>query len=338
VSWARFDDRFDDHRKVKRAWRSHPRAVGLYVMAVTYCSRHETDGVVDAEWLHEKLPHGTDFADVTGALVDAGLLERRGDDEFEVHDYLDYNPSRADADAKRAKDRARKASGGRSGPARNRAPAPVTPGGVAADSARNPHAPEADADRSDAESGTPDPSRPGPTRPSPAPPGPDHTHRAAGEQAPAAPDAPAGERVGVFAEQMRSAGETWREVVEPALAAVPDWGAALTNGAGAAVLDLIAVDPDAPWDRIAAAAAEARRTGTMGRATPQGAVRAVVESWKRGSLPAAVSGPADDRAGRLEQARRAFEAQQEHQRLKMESPEFQAAARAQEAEDARLGL
>jgi hypothetical protein len=106
------------------------------------------------------------------------------------------------------------------------------------------------------------------------------------EGATAAPDQPMGE----MASPMHVAATTWREVVEPILAAVTDWQAALMNGAGAAVCDLIAVDPDAPWDRIATAAAEARRTGTMGRATPHGAMRAVVESWRRGSLPAEVAG------------------------------------------------
>lgn len=142
MPWAKLDDRFDDNRKVKRAWRTHPRAVGLYAMAITYCSRHETDGMVDVEWLHERLPNQRDYDGVLKALVDAELFVQVDESFYAVHDYLKHNPSRSSREAKRQADRERKARGGR------------------ADSARNRNGRQA-------ESGTPHPSPPIPAHPSP---------------------------------------------------------------------------------------------------------------------------------------------------------------------------
>lgn len=110
MPWGKLDDRYDDNPKVRRAWHAHPRAVGLHSMAITHCARNETDGRLDDLWLAEKLPVKRERQQVLAALLDAGLFERDGDD-FIVHDYLDYNPSRAQLEAKRAKEADRKARG-----------------------------------------------------------------------------------------------------------------------------------------------------------------------------------------------------------------------------------
>jgi hypothetical protein len=115
VSWARFDDRYDDNRKVKRAWRRHPRAVGLHAMAITYSTRHQTDGIVDLEWVEEKLPSKVDREKVLVVLLGAGLLERLDDEHFVVHDFLDYNESREEREAARIEERERKRAAGRKG-------------------------------------------------------------------------------------------------------------------------------------------------------------------------------------------------------------------------------
>lgn len=102
MAWARFDDRYDDSKKIKRAWRQHPRAVGLHAMAITYCARHETDGEVDLEWLEEKLPRAVERRKVLDALIGAGLFAPNADgDGFIVNDYLEYNPSRDELRARR---------------------------------------------------------------------------------------------------------------------------------------------------------------------------------------------------------------------------------------------
>ena len=100
MSWAKFDDRYDDNRKVKRAWRRDRAAVGLHAMAITYCSRHRTDGIVDIDWLEDRLPNAAERATTIAVLIESGLFEPLDVEHWYVHDYLAYNPSRADkADA-----------------------------------------------------------------------------------------------------------------------------------------------------------------------------------------------------------------------------------------------
>lgn len=151
MTWARLDDRFHEHRKVKSAWHVDPGAVGLHVVAITYCAGHETDGLVDVEFVREKLPRQRDRDRLIGALVNAGLWEPV-DDGWLLHDFLDYNPSKASLDEKRARDAERKARGRRTQSER-------TPHVVRADTTRSPNGVHA-------ASGGPDPTRPDPTTPS----------------------------------------------------------------------------------------------------------------------------------------------------------------------------
>lgn len=111
MSWARMDDRYDDNRKVKRAWRRSPRAIGLHAMAITYCARHRTDGLVDIDWIEEKVPAKPERDKAITTLVDVGLFEPVDEEHWQVHDFLDYNPSAAESDAQRQS----KAEAGRRG-------------------------------------------------------------------------------------------------------------------------------------------------------------------------------------------------------------------------------
>jgi 5-methylcytosine-specific restriction endonuclease McrA len=131
MSWAKADDRYDDTPKIKRAWRLSGYAVGLHWMAVTSCARHESDGLIDPEWLAERLAVIPRKAAVAAlkTLVSVGLFEelpagetRSTTDEdgnlvtvgplpenaYIVHDYLDYNPSSAQSGVRREWDRRRK--------------------------------------------------------------------------------------------------------------------------------------------------------------------------------------------------------------------------------------
>lgn len=102
MPYAQFDDRYDDHRKTKRAWRTQPAAVGLHAMAITYCNRHKTDGLLDADWVEEKLSLSPLSAKQQQAaievLLEHGLFEREGDN-YKVHDFLEWNRSRAQREA-----------------------------------------------------------------------------------------------------------------------------------------------------------------------------------------------------------------------------------------------
>lgn len=134
MSWAKLDDRFHENRKVRGLWRKQPAALGLHVLALTYCAGHETDGEVDLEFVEDKVPTAATRRKLTGALVDAGMWVPDGD-HWRVHDYLDYHPSRATLDEKREADRERKARGGRNGKPTASA---RKPNGFRTDSARSP--------------------------------------------------------------------------------------------------------------------------------------------------------------------------------------------------------
>lgn len=96
MPWFRLDDSFHSHPKVLRAGNE---AVGLYVRCGTYAADHTTDGFVERSIV---LLYGTEA--LAARLVDAGLWHRtRGG--WNIHDYLDYNPSR-EAVEKERKDKA----------------------------------------------------------------------------------------------------------------------------------------------------------------------------------------------------------------------------------------
>jgi hypothetical protein len=129
MSWVKTDDRYDDTKKIKRAWRRHPRAVGLHAMSKSYSARHETDGLIDLDWLEDKLPDDAERAEVIKVMTDVGLYEllpageskrvrvrdvtvRFGpldEDAYIVHDYLEFNEARCEAEARRAREAKRKA-------------------------------------------------------------------------------------------------------------------------------------------------------------------------------------------------------------------------------------
>lgn len=133
---AELDDRYDDHRKVKAATRQEPLAAALHAQAITYCSRHETDGVIDALWLDDRLP-ARRREKVIAVLLELRLFDLLGagetltardrfgwevtigpfeSDQLVVHDFLDYNGSSVYRAHRRAKDLARKATNGSTPP------------------------------------------------------------------------------------------------------------------------------------------------------------------------------------------------------------------------------
>lgn len=114
MAWARLDDLYDDNPKVRKAFLEKPQAVSVHVLAITYSARHLTDGRVSEEWLRERIPHGRQRQSILRVLVDAGLFDKNGTG-YLVHDYLDYNPSRADVLARREREREAKRRAGKLG-------------------------------------------------------------------------------------------------------------------------------------------------------------------------------------------------------------------------------
>lgn len=129
MTWAKIDDQFHSHRKAARAWKC-PRALGLHLLAISYCAGHLTDGLVHSEFVEEKIPAVRERDTVTGALCDAGLWTPQAEG-FQINDWLEYNPSRADVIARRTADADRKRSARDARSARS-------PAGHAPESARTP--------------------------------------------------------------------------------------------------------------------------------------------------------------------------------------------------------
>lgn len=100
MAWARFDDRFHGNPKVLGVWHTCPEAIGLYVMSVTYCSQQETDGEVPDWFIQTLVASKAQRSKLTGALENAGLFSPTPAG-FEINDYLDFNPSKAQLEAKR---------------------------------------------------------------------------------------------------------------------------------------------------------------------------------------------------------------------------------------------
>ena len=102
MTWLKTDDRYPEHRKVRRLTDG---AYRLHHTAMCACAKDETDGLVTSEDIAD-MEHGARLRKYIPALVSAGLWEEI-DGGWLVHDFLDYNPSHADLEAKRARDRER---------------------------------------------------------------------------------------------------------------------------------------------------------------------------------------------------------------------------------------
>ena len=89
MAWVRLDDQFTDHPKVVAAG---PLAAWLYVCGLTYCARHLTDGLIPVAQVRQMAASGA--GKLAAALVAVGLWEE-APGGYRVHDYLEYNPTRA---------------------------------------------------------------------------------------------------------------------------------------------------------------------------------------------------------------------------------------------------
>ncbi|HSN16436.1 MAG TPA: hypothetical protein VLT61_17510 [Anaeromyxobacteraceae bacterium] len=102
MTWFRVDDKLHSHVKPARAGLA---AMGAWVLAGSWCGDQLTDGRVPREIAHRIAP-----AAVWSKLVSAGLAETT-DEGYQLHDFLDWNPSASAVKAERE----RKAEAGRRG-------------------------------------------------------------------------------------------------------------------------------------------------------------------------------------------------------------------------------
>lgn len=109
MTWARLDDRFWSNRKVRASWKQCRASIGLHVMAITYCAMHETDGVIDGDFIEALMPKPAERQQAIDALLDTGLWHSGVDDFYCINDYLEFNPSRHQVAERRQRDADRKA-------------------------------------------------------------------------------------------------------------------------------------------------------------------------------------------------------------------------------------
>lgn len=94
MTWARFDDNYSDHPKIVAAGAL---AELLDMRAIIYCARYGTDGQLHATALPRISTGIVKPLEKAAKLVDVGRWSPTGDG-WEVLDFLDYNPSSADAE------------------------------------------------------------------------------------------------------------------------------------------------------------------------------------------------------------------------------------------------
>lgn len=108
MTWGKVDDRLHRHRKARQA---KLEAMGLWVLALSFCADNLTDGVI----LDDEVASLCDgrravASKLADRLVTVGLWHRV-DGGYLFHDWAQYQPTRASVQAERA----RKAEAGRRG-------------------------------------------------------------------------------------------------------------------------------------------------------------------------------------------------------------------------------
>ncbi|MCI3246488.1 hypothetical protein [Streptomyces spinosisporus] len=121
MAWFALDDGFDTHPKVRKAGNA---AVGLFVRLGVHATKHLTEGHLDGAIVRD---YGTDAT--VRKLIAVGMLHEYGhrcprcpqpaEGGYFIHDYLDYNKSRAQIEAAREAARKRQ-NRGRESARRNR--------------------------------------------------------------------------------------------------------------------------------------------------------------------------------------------------------------------------
>lgn len=120
MTWTRFDDQWDTSEKLLRAADALDSDAPhtMWSRAVTYCNAKLTDGRIHGATLRTLVRYKKPQK-VIDELVKVGALIARGDDEYEMHDFLDWNDSKEVVTERRNKKQTSGSKGGkRSGEAR----------------------------------------------------------------------------------------------------------------------------------------------------------------------------------------------------------------------------
>ena len=88
MPWVKLDDQFHSNPKVVAAGAE---AVALYTVALSWCGAYLTDGFIPAGQVR-RLALSDHYEEATRRLVAVGLWHEV-DGGYEIHDYLEYNPT-----------------------------------------------------------------------------------------------------------------------------------------------------------------------------------------------------------------------------------------------------
>lgn len=108
MTWFKLDDQFPRHPKVLQC---SAETMWLHVSAGCYCAQYLTDGLIPKR----AIPGMTTvrkWEACADTLVRVGLWHEVDADTYELHDYLEYNPSREQVEEERRKARERRTKGG----------------------------------------------------------------------------------------------------------------------------------------------------------------------------------------------------------------------------------
>ena len=99
MTWVKLDDRFPDHPKVLALGDDYERGLALHVRGLCYAAGNLTDGFVPARAFREDVA-------IAARLVAVGLWKEVAGG-YLIHDFLDFNKSKAQVEKEREEWRAR---------------------------------------------------------------------------------------------------------------------------------------------------------------------------------------------------------------------------------------
>lgn len=163
MSWQKFDDSARESKKIRR---TKLEVIGFWWAAGNYCAAQLNDGFIPRDELEDvfrPLGHRVNHWHLARACVSAGLFVEHKD-HFEVKDFLEFNTSREEAEAKRETDsRRQKTRRARDRAAASRGISTDVTTDAQRDTARDSTASHTvTPERSGTESVPPGPARPGP--------------------------------------------------------------------------------------------------------------------------------------------------------------------------------
>lgn len=104
MTWLKIDDNLPTHPKIAQVGAE---AAWLWICGLCYSRRHLTDGRITHAVLPGLSPSLKHVGKLATKLVLAGLWEAT-DDGYQIHDFLEWNPSRIQVESYRKADRERK--------------------------------------------------------------------------------------------------------------------------------------------------------------------------------------------------------------------------------------